>query len=126
MYYSASHKDVHCEILQINLSVFLYITPMVVLVYFFVQTFLCLLFDLVSVSTSSVLWYDPKAIRNQFFVLFTKYNKTIVNDIFKITKKKKNNNKKKNAAAKSFLLGSACSINCYKNRAIYSQGYLYG
>ena len=62
---------------------------MVVLVYFFVQTFLCLLFDLVSVSTSSVLWYDPKAIRNQFSVLFTKYNKTIVNDIFKITKKRK-------------------------------------
>ena len=90
------------------------------------QTFLCLLFDLMSVSTSSVIWYDPKAIRNQFFVLFRKYNKTIVNDIFKITKKRKIIIKKKNAAGSSLLLGSVCSINCYKNRPTYGQGYLYG
>ena len=79
-----------------------------------------------SVSTSWVLWCEPKTIKNQFFVLFRKYNEIKVNDIFKITTKRKITTKKKNAVGNSLLLGSVCSINCYKNRTTYSQGYLYG
>ena len=61
---------------------------------------LCLFFDLVSVSTNRVLWCEPKTIRNQFFVLFRKYNKTIIDDIFKVTTKRERE-KNKNAAGKS-------------------------
>ena len=47
--------------------------------------------------------------------------------IFSRNNKEKNNNEKKiNAAGNSSLLGTVCSINCYKNRTAYSQGYLYG
>ena len=53
-----------------------------------------------SVSTSRVLWCEPKTIRNQFFVLFRKYNKTIIDDIFKVTTKRERE-KNKNAAGKS-------------------------
>ena len=69
---------------------------------FFVQNLhlLCLFFDLVSVSISRVLWCEPKTIRNQFFVLFRKYNKTIIDDIFKVTTKRERE-KNKNAAGKS-------------------------
>ena len=56
---------------------------------------LCLFFDLVSVSTSRVLWCEPKTIRNQFFVLFRKYNKTIIDDIFKVTTKREREREKK-------------------------------
>ena len=52
---------------------------------------LCLFFDLVPVSTSWVSWCEHKTVRNQFFVLFRKYNKTIVNDILRITSKRKKN-----------------------------------
>ena len=95
---------------------------------------LCLFFDLVSVSTSWVLRCEPKVIRDQF-VLFRKYSKTIVNDIFKITTKRKNNNTKKkkkkkkmNAAGNSLFLGSVCSVNYYEGRtpmigAIYVAGW---
>ena len=41
-----------------------------------------------SVSTNWVLCCEPKTI-NQIFVLFRKYNKATVNDIFKITAKRK-------------------------------------
>ena len=131
-YCLVNHRDVLCEILQSNLSVFLYIAPMVVLVCcictliadLFVQTLhlLCLYFDLVSVSTSWVLWCEPNT-RNQLIVLFRKCSKTIVIDIFKITTKRKA--RKKNEPGNSLLLGNACSINCNKNRTTYSQGYLY-
>ena len=115
IYYLANHRDVHCQILQSNLSVLLYITPNAVLVCyichtysrsFFVQNlpFLCLYFDLVSVSTSWVLWCEPKIIRNQFFVLFRKYNKTIVNDTFQITTKTKITTTTKNeCSGKQFI-----------------------
>ena len=95
------NRDVHCEILLSNLSVLIYITPVVVLVCYICDTysrFFCANFSLplfilwlMSVSTSWVLWCEPKTIRNQFFVLFRKYNKTIVNDILRITSKRKKN-----------------------------------
>ena len=50
---------------------------------------LCLFYDFLSVSTSWVLWCKPKTIRNQFFVSFRKYNKTIANDNLKITTNEK-------------------------------------
>ena len=78
-----------------------------------------------SVSTSRVLWCEPKTIRNLFFVLFIKYNKTIVNDIFKIKISKKQANKKKECSRKQFIISNACSNNCKKQRTTYSQGYLY-
>ena len=62
---------------------------------------LCLFFDLVSVSTSRVLWCEPKTIRNQFFVLFRKYNKTIIDDIFKVTTKRE---KKKQECSRKKLI----------------------
>ena len=128
IYYLASHRDVHCEILLSNLSVLIYITPVVVLVCYICDTysrFFCANFSLplfilwlMSVSTSWVLWCEPKTIRNQFFVLFRKYNKTIVNDILRITSKRK----KMKAARNSLLLGNVCNISCFKNRTTHSQG----
>ena len=85
-----------------------------------------------SASTSWVLWCEPKTIRNQFFVLFRKCNKIMVNDIFKITTTTKKNNKKKTTtekpecSRKQFIIRNVCSNNCKKKRTTYSQGYLYG
>ena len=88
---------------------------------------LCIFFDLVSVSISWVLWCEHKTVRNQFFVLFRRYNKTIVNDIFRIaTKRKIAITKKIDAAGNSLIIGNVCGSNCYKSRSTYSQGYLYG
>ena len=95
---------------------------------------LCLFYDILSVSTSWVLWCEPKTIGNKFFVLFRKCNKTIVNDIFKITTKIKitttattTTTTKMQLIILQFIVKERLSsINCYKNRTIYSQGYLYG
>ena len=64
---------------------------------------LCLFFDLVSVSTSRVLWCEPKTIRNQFFVLFRKYNKTIIDDIFKVTTKRERERQKQECSRKKLI-----------------------
>ena len=55
-----------------------------------------------SVSTSWVLWCEPKTIKNQFFVLFRKYNEIKVHDIFKITTKRKITKKK--CSRKQFII----------------------
>ena len=57
-----------------------------------------------SVSTSWVLWCEPKTIKNQFFVLFRKYNEIKVNDIFKITTKRKITTTKKKCSRKQFII----------------------
>ena len=56
---------------------------------FFVQTFyhFSLFFDLLSLPTSWLQCCEPKTMRNQFFVLFKKYDKTTVNHSFKTTKR---------------------------------------
>ena len=105
IYNLANHRDVHCEILESNLSVLLYATPMAVLF-----CYICHLLPLL-VSTSWVLWWEHKT-RNQF-VLFRKYNKTIVNDISWITTERKIITKKINVAGNSLILGNVCSISCY-------------